>query len=575
MNGRLRLGILALIATALAAIPLQSQLASAQEASARFRVLVPDVHALQGANKRFGERLADELRDLINDMVTHQPVEEGEIKDALKRFDRKMEDMDCILTRQLGQQITAELVFCGSYTEEGDGWRVEGSYVSANGEAFQVDPISVGERGQKEAAQHFFDALQTKAEQDRFSQFCGDYAASQQWEDALTNCDRAIELNPGTVGSRFTRAMVLRLTDRTEEALEEFKRVLELDPLHEEAMQNAGYCSALLGDDEAARGYYNSYLELNPANANVRMGVAYDLATAGDPLGAMQLIEEGLELDSENLDLLKQHAGFAFAAGAEMAGGQEEMPPEAIELYRKALGSYNTVYGIEGSNMQVGQLTSMVGAHINLGEFQEAVDLASRVLETHSEEAGIWSVYGNALQRTGNVDEAISALDRVKELDPEYGNVSARQGKWLLDEGRLEEAIPVLNEAISRGEQSADNVAYMVFANGHQEGVENEQWGHAVTMFTAAREFEISDAMREQLNFWLGYAMFRRAVARQEPQTLETAQQTLPQFQEALRLLNSSAGYAQQNNLENTRRQLLDNTNTYIEIQEAIIRRGR
>jgi tetratricopeptide (TPR) repeat protein len=425
------------------------------------------------------------------------------------------------------------------------------------------------------AAEHFFQALQTKAEQDRHAQFCGDYATSQQWESALTNCDRAIELNPNTVASRFTRARVMMELDRMEEALEEFKRVLELDPLHENAMQNAGYVSALLGQEEEARAYYRNYLDLNPANAQVRMGIAYDLAQAGDPLGAMQLIEAGLELEPDNLDLLKQHAGFAFAAGAEMAGGQEEMPAEAAELYRKALASFTTAYGIEGEEMQAAHLRSMVAAHVSLGEFDEAVALANRILQTHPEEAAIWSVYADALQRTGQVDEAIEALNRVKELDPDYGLVAVRQGKWLLDEGRFEEALPVFEDAIARGEQTADEVAYLIFANGHQEGVRNENWTHAVRIFELAGEFEITAEMREQLDFWLAYSLYQRASVQQEPNTLETAQATLPQFQRALRLLNGCAGYAQRNDLERNRQELINATNTYIEIQEAIIRRGR
>ncbi len=94
--------------------------------------------------------------------------------------------------------------------------------------------------------------------------------------------------------------------------------------------------------------YYQQYLMLNPANAGVRMRVAYELAQAGDPLGAMQFIEVGLEVDPENVDLLKQHGGFAFTAGAELNQGQEEMPPEAVDLFRKALVSYEKVYADPG-----------------------------------------------------------------------------------------------------------------------------------------------------------------------------------------------------------------------------------
>lgn len=575
MNGWLRLGLLTLATVALAALPFQTRNIEAQEASARFRVMVPRVPPAGNESRNFGEKLAEELQDLINDMATHQPVDEDEIEDALDRFDMDWEDLNCIRTRQLGQQIGAELVFCGSYTREGDGWKVSGSFVGSNGEALEVEPVTVPDKGQQEAAQHFFSALETLVEQVRFAQFCAEYASSEVWESALNACDRAIELNPNTVYSRYTRAMVLRNTDRLEEALEEFQRVLELDPLHENAMQNAGYVSALLGNDEQARQYYSEYLELNPMNAQVRMRVAYELAQAGDPQGAMQLIEAGLEIDPENVELLKQHAGFAFAAGAELAAGQSPIPMEAAELYQKALESFTSAYETDPEAMEVPQLRSMMAAHIQLQQYEEAVALGERLLETHGDEAQIWSVYADALQRSGQVDEAIAALDEVLALDPEYPTVKMRQGSWLMEAGRLDEAIPVFQEAIAAGEQSADAVANAIFANGYNQGVSPKDWDYAVRVISQAKEFDISSEMAEQVNFWLGYSIFNQAVARQEAQTLETAQATLPRFQEALRLFQNSSGYAARQNMEDTRQQLIGNVNTYIEIQEAIIRRGR
>ena len=575
MNGWLRLGLLTLATVALAALPFQARNIEAQEASGRFRVLVPRVPPAGNESDKFGERLGNELRDLINDMATHQPVDEKEIKDALKRFDMDWKDLNCIRTRQLGQQIDAELVFCGSYTREGNGWAVEGSYVSSSGDALEVEPITVPDKGQKEAAQHFFGALEQMVEQLRFAQFCAEYASSEVWESALNACDRAIELNPNTVSSRYTRAMVLRNTDRLEEALEEFQRVLELDPLHESAMQNAGYVSALLGKAEQARRYYSSYLELNPMNAQVRMRVAYELAQAGDPQGAMQLIEAGIEIDPENVELLKQHAGFAFAAGAEVAAGQSPMPVEAAELYQKALESFTKAYETNPEAMEVPQLRSMMAAHVQLQQYEEAVALGRRLLETHGDEAQIWSVYADALQRSGQVDEAIAALERVLALDPSYPTVKVRQATWLLEAGRLDEAIPVFQEAIQAGEQSADAVATVIFGNGYSKGVSPKDWDYAVRVIGKAKEFDISPEMAEQVNFWLGYSIFNQAVARQEAQTLETAQATLPRFQEALRLFQNASGYAARQNMEDTRQQLIGNVNTYIEIQEAIIRRGR
>lgn len=575
MNGRFRLGLLALVTASLAASPFHPQTVSGQVASARFRVLVPEIQGLNDADRRFGERLADQLRDLINQMDRHAPIGEKELKDALKQYDLDMGDLNCIRARQLAPLINAQVIFCGNYSPEGMSYRVETKFIDSAGEEFPVEAITVPERGQREAAEHIYQALQLQSDQASFGQFCGDYASSHQWEDALTNCGRAIELNPLAVNSRYTRAMVYRELERYEEALAEFRQVLELDALHEDAMQNAGYISALMGQAEEARGYYQRFLELDPTNAAIRMNVAWDLAQAGDPLGAMLFIETGLQVDPENGDLLKQHGGFAFAAGAEAKQGHEELPPEAAELYRKALDSYGKVYGILGADMDVALLKNMVAAHISLGELQEGVDLGARVLETHGGEASIWSIYADALQRSGQVDEAIAALDRVKELDDEWPNVFVRQGNWLIQADRVREAIPALREAAERGEQSADAVADMVFLNAYQKGVRLLDWAHAIRTIRLAKEFDTSSLTGQKLNFWLGYSLYQAALVQQEPMTLETARATLPLFQEALQLIQSCGGYAQRENLESNRQELLTATNTFIEIQETIIKRGR
>jgi tetratricopeptide (TPR) repeat protein len=377
------------------------------------------------------------------------------------------------------------------------------------------------------------------------------------------------------VNSRFTRAAVYRELGRDEEALAEFQTVLELDPLHENAMQNAGYLSAMLGRDEEAREYYEQYLMLNPANTGIRMRIAYELAQAGDPLGAMQFIEVGLEVAPDDVELLKQHGGFAFTAGAEANEGQEEMPPEAQALFRKALDSYGKVYEIQGAEMDVALLRNMVAARINLGENQEAVSFGEEVLQTHGEEAAIWAIYADALKAAGQLDEGIAALEEVKSLDPEYPNIAMRQGSWLLEDGRIDEAVPFLQDAAARGEQSVDQVAYQIFANAVNEGIQKSRWDYAISTLRLAKDFDVSDLTEQEFNFFLGYAIYSKATAQSEPNTLETAKATLPQFQEVLRLMQSCGDYAQRNNRESNRQELLNAANTYIGIQEAIIKRGR
>lgn len=581
MVGRLKLAALTLVAAGL----VFGQVASlqAQEAGARYRVLIPYFEPLEGANKNFGKDASKELRELINTLGTHQPIDEKEIKRNLKRFDMKMEELDCIRTRQLATQIDAQVALCASYTtDDNDISTVNAEFWDiGSGESFRIDQTTAGKDEEEAAAQHIFDQFDHYVQQIRFAVFCGDYAASQQWDNALRNCDQALELNPDAVSVRYQRARILYDSERYPESLEELGRVLDLDPYHQDGLQLAGYVSAMEGDDEAARNYYSQYLELNPANASVRMSIAYDLAKAGDPVGAMQLIQVGLDVDSENSDLWEQYGGFAFAAaieaeqfaavGAENGGG---VPPEAVEFYRRAIDAYGRVFEVKGPETPVGHLRNIISAHIKLDEVSEALAMAERTLETHAQEDVIWSIYADALQRVDRVDEAITALDRVREINPAYPNVALRQGRWLIQAGRTEDAVDVLREAAAGNPEQAEQAARLVFNDAYTNGYQKNRFQYAITGFRAAKELPgISQSMMNQLNFWHAFSVYKAAIAQQEPQTLQTATATLPRFQEAMRLFQRSGDYPSSVNVDLG--QLMDNTNTYIEIQEAIVKRGR
>jgi tetratricopeptide (TPR) repeat protein len=576
MVGRLKL-LLNLVIAAIVLAP------TAARAQGRFRVLVPYFEPLEGAKDKFGKETSKELRALINTLATHVPIEEKEIKKQVKRFKMKMEELNCIKTRQLASQVDAQVALCATYTPQaGNSWLVTADFWDVTaGEAFHVDPVTVGEKDYEVAAQHIFNQFDRYVQQIRAQGICVDYAASKQWENALRNCDQALELNPTAVGTRYQRARILYEMDQYPQALEELERVLAINSVHEDALQLAGYISAVEGQDDQARDYYTRYLEMNPANAAVRMKIAYDLAKAGDPVGGMQIIQVGLDVDPENTELWKQFGGFAFSAaleaeqanavGAENGGG---VSPEARELYAQAINAYEKVFEKLGSETPVGLLRNIMAAYIQLDELDAAIDVGGRVLETHPQEDALWSIYADALQRAGRLDDAIVALDRVREINPSHPTASLRQGSWLIEAGRIEDAVAVLKEAAAGNPEQTEKAARMIFADAYQKGYQKKRYQYAITGMTAAKELpDLSQEMINQLNFWHGFSLYQIAVIEQGPQTLATAKATLPKFQRAMALLRDSGNYSKTVNVPLG--QLLENANTYVEIQEAIIKRGR
>ncbi|MDG2282378.1 MAG: hypothetical protein P8L45_04625, partial [Longimicrobiales bacterium] len=372
MLGRLKL----MFAVAIAAVVIVPAAEIAAQDGGRFQVIIPYFEPLEDADDGFGKDVSKELRKLLEDFPTHVAMEEGDIKDEAKRFDMKIDDLNCIYTRQLASQINVPVAICASYNEvskdnftvTAEVWDIAGS------ESFPIEAFPATKDDRDMAAQHIFEQFERYSTTVRSAAICNDYYASQQWENALRNCDESLALNPSQIGARYLRGRILYEMERLDESFVELETVLDTNPYHEDALQLAGYIAAVSEQDDKARDYYSRYLDINPGNAAIRMRIAYELAQAGDPVGAMEFIQVGLDVDAENVDLHEQYGGFAFSAALEIQqeaavgaqNGGDAVAPEAVGYYREAISSYEKVFEAKGAETPVGHLSNVVSAYIQL-----------------------------------------------------------------------------------------------------------------------------------------------------------------------------------------------------------------
>ena len=579
MLGRLKLTF----ALALAAIVIAPAAQIAAQDGGRFRVIIPYFEPLEDADRGFGKDVSKELRELLEDFPTHVSMEEGDIKDEAKRFDMKIDDLNCLYTRQLASQVNIPVAICGSYTEvskdnfmlSAEVWDIQGS------ESFPIEAFAATKDDRELAARSIYEQFERYSTTVRSAAICNDYYASQQWDNALRNCDESLSLNPNQIGTRYLRGRILYEMERMDESLGELETVIEANPFHEDALQLAGYISAVSEQDDKARDYYSRYLDINPGNAAIRMRIAYELAQAGDPVGAMDFIQVGLDVDTENVDLHEQYGGFAFSAALDIQqeaaldaqNDADAVAPEAVGYYREAISSYEKVFEAKGADTPVGHLANVVSAYIQLEDLDNAITMSERVLETHGEEDRLWILYADGLQRADRLDEAITALDRVMEINPDHPSAALRQGNWLIQASRLQDAVVVLSRASEGNPAQAEQAGRMIFAEAYQNGYQQNNFQYTVDGMVAGKQIpNLGEEMLHQMNFWHAFSLYRKAVVEQEPNTLQSAQTTLPAFQQALQLLGDVGGYPSSVNLNLT--ELQGNVGTYIEIQEAIIKRG-
>lgn len=583
MIGRLKQGVIGIAAALVFMLAVGASALQAQETMSRYRVLIPNLFPAEGTDKDFGEDLAKELRELMSTLGTHQAIEKKEIEDNLKRFRMKMDELTCIQTRQLGAQINAQVALCADFERVGENVNLTNiQFVDmGSSQVFEVDPITVNRREHEAAAQEIFDAFDQYVQQVRFRAFCFDYAGSSQWENSLRTCEQALELNPADEGVKYQRAFVLWKMERLDEALAQLEEIIAPDanPYHEEALQLAGFLATTLGQNDDGRGYYSRYLELNPGAVAVRRRIAYEMFQAGDPEGAMLLVEEGLNVE-ESVELLADFGNYAFEAARRatpegVQTGQAEVSPETRALYDRAIEAYMQVFEAKGDSMNVGYLRNAISAHIQLGNLEQASATAEQVLEVFPQEASVWAVYATALERQERIDEAVAALGRIEAIDPQYPDLYARQGNMLLASGRRADALPLLRRAVDDQGSDPNRIARIIFADAHSKGIlpEQKNWPYALEGILAAKAYQVTPETQQMLDFWHGWVLYQQGIGIQEPNTLESAQRAAPMFRQAKEFFQSAQAYAQQQNINLA--QILQATDTYIEIQDAIIKRGR
>ncbi|MEJ2216383.1 MAG: tetratricopeptide repeat protein [Gemmatimonadota bacterium] len=562
------------------ASPVRAQQAGQQQSGERYRVLVPPLAPNGNASDKFGKKTADEFKKLIENLPTHQPVDKKDLKDALKRYKLKEDQLtNCVTARQLAAQIKAQLVMCGSYQETAkDVYQVTASFHSSDTEdVFDVPSFTASDP--KEAAGKIMDAFQSWVTVLQRTVYCAQYVESHQWKNAIDNCNQALAINPKSQSALYNKAYALMHMDSLEQALTYFKQVLDLNPVAKDALLSAGIVNARLNRRDEAQQYFTRYMQLEPGNVDVRLSVATDIYNQGAPLEALHLAQAGLQLEPNNLQLWTYIGNFAVGAAnkleTESRGANGEATADSAQvdsLYETAVNAYGKVHEAKGDTTNPGILQRMVVALTKLHRTDQALSLGQKATTLAPDSADVWDAYSRALEQAGNIDQALQALDKVAALDS-TAKVTGRRGNLLLKASRYDQAAKTFEQAVQSGELTNDEAFNAMFATGYKQ-FQNKNFAEAVKIFDAARPLAVSDRAKNTVNFWTGYVLFQQGQQIQAPSNYASAQKALPVFQRALGLFKQATGYSKYQPSVDVQK-FIDNTNQFIDIQQALIKRGK
>jgi tetratricopeptide (TPR) repeat protein len=186
-------------------------------------------------------------------------------------------------------------------------------------------------------------------------------------------------------------------------------------------------------DTAKAIAYFRDALELDPG-----------FALCWAELGRAYSIEAGRIWVpvKEGFDRSRDAAKHALALEPDLAEGHAQLGRIQIAYdwdFRGAEASYKKALELAPGSSSV--LDGAAVLAYKLGRFDEAIDLAKKVLAQDPLSAGFWHNLGLTAQAAGRLAESENAFRRALELVPQRSVSGALLALVLMDEGRLDEAL--------------------------------------------------------------------------------------------------------------------------------------
>ncbi len=492
----------------------------------RYLVMIPSFPGPQG------ESVANELRGLVTNMATHAALSDRDVRAQMAEYE--LTELNEISARQLASIIGVQLVAWGEVRENGAGLEANVKFVdSRSGDEINVEGVAGATPIDLSSA--IFASFERSVEGIRQASFCNDYLSSNQYEQALQNCESALAIVPTSGSALYGKATALLNLDRNQEALATYNQLLQVDPAHQDALLGAGLAASRLTQSQEAMGYYRRYLEINPGSADVRMTVANDIAQTGDYVSAFRVLELGAADAADN----ESFQGYLFQMGAAAGRALREQGDsvQSREVLTSTYQAYERGYG-SSDEVEIEVTQRVVEVLASLGRGEEAIAIADRALATNPRDAQLMSVYATALREAGRGEEEVSMLSRLLEVEPEHETALIRRAQAHIRLNNRQAAITDLERYAQRDAQTAAQVLYNMGATDAQ----GQRWEAAAAILEIAHRHGTGSVRSDAAYLW-GASTLQQALGVARANTTGNVQQfeqTIRLIQRSLELLQSS-----------------------------------
>jgi tetratricopeptide (TPR) repeat protein len=287
----------------------------------------------------------------------------------------------------------------------------------------------------------------------------------KQYEGALANYDRAIDLKPDYLDAHINRANTLQALQRYARALPSYDRAIALNPSNATVHNSRGfllqemrqYSEALTSYDRAialkpdyAVAYNNRGVCLRAMNRNADALANYDKAVALRPDYAMAYNGRGVTLQEMNRDadaLASYDKAIALKPDYAEAYNNRGLTLREMKRHAEALTSYDKAIALR---------PDYAIAHNNRGLTLHELKLYADALVNFDKAIALNPVYAEAYNNRGATqlelkmyDNAIASCDKAITLKPDIAEAYQNRGVILVNKGDMKEAELMFLKALS------------------------------------------------------------------------------------------------------------------------------
>lgn len=225
------------------------------------------------------------------------------------------------------------------------------------------------------------------------------FMKSNQFEDVVTNCTKAMELDPQFISAYVLRAQAYEKTFKFDLAAKDYELASSLDPKEISNFLKAAQLYYLLNNPKTSLNYADKAIEIDKKNID-----AYDIKIKS--LIAIDLIKEAAEMADISLDLKKTYQTL-FNKG--WVSFLQKDYPAAVDYFQKAISKDKT---------QIDAVIKLAESFFAQDNLNDALNTANDAVTMNEKSRDAYMIRAKIEHKKIEYQKAINDLSKVITLYP-------------------------------------------------------------------------------------------------------------------------------------------------------------